>query len=297
MAVPHDNYPPSQIISSAPLAWPNMEVSRHLYRDGSGLESKDGYDAHCIMVWDDPASGTVTCAGQDLALSVFRGAVVIIPAGAPVMATLSRPVQATKIVVDRAFVTRTGLEALGIDGAVLKPAATDQDHDLRGVAYLLTEAATGHQPLDDAMIAFIVREIAIHLVCNYSTMKRPRPDASGRLTSAKLAKILHYIATNLHKPIPVASLAREAGLSPAHFSRAFGRSTGRAPHAYVIGRRLAKAAHLLRNSAQSIDQIAAQCGFHDQAHLTRLFKTAMKTTPRAYRLGETPSRPEGTRPH
>lgn len=286
MAHPHDNEPPSQIISSAPLGWSNIEVQRHLYRDGSALESKSGQDAHCIMVWDDPTSGTITCAGQDFVLNDLRGAVVIIPAGTPLSATLNRPSQATKIMVNRTFVTETGLEALGMDGAAIKPAATDQDHDLRGVAYLLIEAAIGHQPLDDAMIAFIVREIAIHLVCNYSTMKRPRPDASGRLSSAKLAKILHYIATHLHKPIPVAALSREAGLSPAHFSRAFRRSTGRAPHAYVMGRRIAKAAHLLRNSALTIDQIAAQCGFHDQAHLTRLFKTAMKTTPRAYRLGE-----------
>jgi len=286
MAEPHDHDPPSLIISSAPLGWSNMEVERHLFRDGSGLESKDGDDAHCIMVWDDPASGTMTCAGQDFILNDLRGAVVLIPAGTPFSARLSRPARATKIMIARTFVTKTGVEALGVDGAMIKPAATDHDHDLRGVAYLLIEAATGHQPLDDAMLGFIVREIAIHLVCNYSTMKRPRPDAAGRLTSAKLAKILHYIATHLHKPIPVATLAREAGLSPAHFSRAFRRSTGRAPHAYVMGRRLAKSAHLLRNSALTIDQIAAQCGFHDQAHLTRLFRAAMKTTPRAYRLGK-----------
>ena len=188
------------------------------------------------------------------------------------------------MIVDEAFVERVGRESFGASALRIEAAALDGDIDLRDIGHILTEAVTGHQPLDEAMVARMAREIAFHLISEYSNLRLPRDDLSGRIPSPKLVRILDYIGANIDRAIKVEELACEAGLSPAHFSRAFAKSTGRAPHAYILARRVAKAAHLLRNSSLSLDQIAAQCGFHDQAHFNHVFKRAIGATPRGYRV-------------
>jgi AraC-like DNA-binding protein len=274
---------PTLLISSAPLDWPGIEVERRFFRRDRVIDQPAGYPEHRIMIWDEPVSCTLVVGGKWFALDQFRSAVVVVPARCSFRATPKTPVHFTKLLMEEPFVGKVSRDALGVDTFTLEPNAVDGDQDLRAIAYLLTEAVTGHQPLDAEMIAVMARETAIHLVSNYSNQRQPRVDLAGRIPSSKLVQILDYIGANLDKPLPVAQLAQEAGLSKAHFSRAFAKSTGRSPHAYVTARRIAKAAHLLRNSFASIDQIAAQCGFHDQAHLTRLFKRAKGRTPGAFR--------------
>ena len=72
------------------------------------------------------------------------------------------------------------------------------------------------------------------------------------------------------EPLGVADLARAAGLSRAHFSREFRRAFGESPHAYLLTRRLERAAALLRTTDRSIADICFTVGlksvgsFYDQ---------------------------------
>ncbi len=275
---------PSLLMSSAPLGWPGIKVECRLFRKGRVIDQPNGFPEHRIMIWDKPVACEVKLGDQVETLDGLGCPIAIVPARMPFRAFPKTPDRFTKLLLEEAFVETIAAESLGIRGFTIQAAAVDGDPDLRAIAYLLSEAVSGHQPLDAAMIAVMASETAIHLVCNYSNMRRQRRDIAGRIPSSKLVQILDYIGSNLDKPLPVEQLAREAGLSKAHFSRAFARSTGRPPHSYVMARRIAKAGHLLRNSFSSIDQIAALCGFHDQAHLTRAFKQAMGKTPGAFRV-------------
>ncbi len=284
MAAHNTENDPSLLISSAPLGWPDIIVEVRLFRRNVVIDRRDGYDRHCIMIWDQPVDCEMRIGGQLFTLGGLRTPAVVVPADTPFHAAPKTPARFCKLLIETAFVSRVAREALTLKHFALQPATVDSDQDLRAVGYLLSEAVTGHQPLDAEMLALIARETAIHLVSNYSDMRRPRQDLAGRIPSAKLVRILDYLAANLDKTLTVASLAREAGLSEAHFSRAFAKSTGRAPHAYVVARRVAKAEYLLRNSPKTLDQIAAQCGFYDQAHFNRVFRRSTGKTPRQYRL-------------
>jgi transcriptional regulator GlxA family with amidase domain len=56
----------------------------------------------------------------------------------------------------------------------------------------------------------------------------------------------------IFEPLGVDDLARAAGFSRAHFSREFRRAFGESPHAYLLTRRLERAAALLRTSDRSV---------------------------------------------
>ena len=70
--------------------------------------------------------------------------------------------------------------------------------------------------------------------------------------------------------------------SPAHLVRSFTRRFGISPHRYLIGRRIDVARGRLLEG-EPLALVAADVGFHDQAHFTKHFKRHLGTTPARYR--------------
>jgi len=75
------------------------------------------------------------------------------------------------------------------------------------------------------------------------------------------------------------------GLSATHFARRFKRSTGSAPHQYLMRSRVERARRLLVETDNAIAQIAFACGFTHQEHLTRVFHRLSGDTPARFRRG------------
>src|SRR3954471_13734399 len=90
-------------------------------------------------------------------------------------------------------------------------------------------------------------------------------------------------------PLDVDDLARAAGLSRAHFSREFRRAFGVSPHAYLLTRRLERAAALLRNTDRSVAEICLDVGLVSVGSFTTSFKRAHGMTPTAYRAAYPPA--------
>jgi AraC-like DNA-binding protein len=91
------------------------------------------------------------------------------------------------------------------------------------------------------------------------------------------------------EPLEVDDLARAAGLSRAHFSREFRRAFGVSPHAYLLTRRLERAAQLLRNTDHSVAEICFAVGLQSVGSFTTSFKRAYGQTPTAYRASFPPA--------
>ncbi|MGH8949662.1 MAG: helix-turn-helix domain-containing protein, partial [Acidimicrobiia bacterium] len=81
----------------------------------------------------------------------------------------------------------------------------------------------------------------------------------------------------------VADMAREAGLSSAHFSREFRRTFGESPHQYVMTRRLERAAALLRTTDWSVAEICFAVGLSGVGSFTTSFGRMFGMSPTAYR--------------
>src|SRR5690349_22998979 len=85
------------------------------------------------------------------------------------------------------------------------------------------------------------------------------------------------------EPLGVDDLARAAGLSRAHFSREFRRAFGVSPHAYLLTRRLERAAALLRMTDRSVADICFSVGLQSVGSFTTSFKRSYGQSPTVYR--------------
>ena len=85
------------------------------------------------------------------------------------------------------------------------------------------------------------------------------------------------------EPLTVDDLAAAACLSRAHFSREFRRAFGESPYAYLLSRRLERAATLLRGTDYSVATICMQVGLSSVGSFTSSFSRAYGVTPTGYR--------------
>ena len=93
-----------------------------------------------------------------------------------------------------------------------------------------------------------------------------------------------YLSTHFHRELSLKELADISGLSRAHLIRSFRQHFFITPHAFQTDLRIRHARKLLRDGATPTEA-ALECGFADQAHLTRHFKARTGLTPAVYRNG------------
>jgi AraC-like DNA-binding protein len=140
---------------------------------------------------------------------------------------------------------------------------------------LVRAVSAVHRSLDDPLeaeswLALVTERIALHLSAG-----EPVPDRDPGLARLVRGRLDDDQPT-------LEALARELGTHPSHLVRVFRREYGLPPHRYVVGRRLDRARRLLLDGLP-ISEVAAETGFHDQAHLTRHFRALLGTTPGAFR--------------
>ena len=89
--------------------------------------------------------------------------------------------------------------------------------------------------------------------------------------------------------LDVDAMARAAGLSRAHFSREFRRAFGESPHAYLLTRRLERAAALLRMTDRSVLDVCLSVGLTSVGSFTTSFSRTYGMSPTAYRAAFPPA--------
>ena len=92
-----------------------------------------------------------------------------------------------------------------------------------------------------------------------------------------------WIEANSHQDIALEDVAREAGVSPFHFLRAFSAVLDVTPHQYLVRSRLRRAARLLVDDDKSITDIAYDVGFGDLSNFVRTFHRAAGVSPLKFR--------------
>lgn len=91
-----------------------------------------------------------------------------------------------------------------------------------------------------------------------------------------------YLRSHLSENVCVSDLARVAGLSRAHFLRAFSQCFGETPYQFLRRERLNRAAALLRSGGRSVSEIAASVGYSDFSAFARAFRRFHGIAPSAW---------------
>ena len=119
---------------------------------------------------------------------------------------------------------------------------------------------------------------ALFLLLQYSTTESATISAS----SDKLKNVLDYIDLHYAKPLTISELAELCYFSEYHFMRFFKKYMGESAMEYVRNVRLAKAAELFEQGAQSSLEVSLSCGFNNLSYFHREFKEKYGMTPGAF---------------
>ena len=215
------------------------------------------------------------------------GSVTIIPDEVTFYVDLQTPIRTTHLYLRRAVVDEvaSGLykgDPAGIEFiarmAIFDPLLVQMCHAIR-------DALDEDPAMSRLYVEHMAHAVAAQLILGHSNANRQHRQSpvNGGLDSRQLARTRELIEARLGERLTKSDLAADAGLSADHFGRLFKQATGITLYQFVIMRRVERAHCLLAETTMAITEIAHECGFADQVHLTRSFGRIIGTTPAAFR--------------
>src|SRR5262249_5901721 len=127
-------------------------------------------------------------------------------------------------------------------------------------------------PSGQLFLDSVEQAIAAILVDGYAVRRSPALEYRGGLGPARLRRVREFVHANLEEDFRLKEMAQSVGLSTAHFSQMFRKSTGESPHQFVLRQRIERGKEMLRAPEGRILDIAIACGFKTQQHFARMFR-------------------------
>ena len=132
-------------------------------------------------------------------------------------------------------------------------------------------------------------EILYHMACLFKGSELLKWEfVRQQQRTLQLKKLFDHISRHYAAKLSVGEAARLAGMSPPQFMKNFKKVSGMTLVAYLNHVRLTNAARLLKETNQSIAEIAFQVGFADQSHFDKRFKRSFGMVPKEFRFRKTP---------
>jgi AraC family transcriptional regulator len=175
-----------------------------------------------------------------------------------------------------------------------KVAGDMQDKDVAEVT--LHDVLHGSDPIITAISAEVLREVqrggggsplyaealsiqlAVHLLRNYATCEF-RQRGPRQLTPGQRRLLDDYIDANLADELTIEGMAAVLNVGVWTLNRLLRSTFGCSAHGLVTARKIERARAMVSAGTLSLKEIAAGAGFSDQAHMTRLFRSYIGTTP------------------
>jgi len=270
------------ILTSATSPWRGVRLHEF---GGGPVETKDEAPlSHTVVVQLDRATEFQWKRGPETGFCHLPpGSMSLFPAMTPVTVKSKDTAEFIRIAFDPQFLLCAAHEVIQPERLELTPTHGVEDPFVRGTALALRAEVQAAYPGGRSYGELLAHTLAAHIVRCYSNQPaNPQLISTGGLPRIKLRRAVEYINEHLAEDISLEALAGSVGLSPFHFSRLFKRSTGFAPHQYLIQRRVERAKEMLLSSRITIAQVAVQNGFCDQSHLTAHFKRVYGVAPKAF---------------
>jgi len=164
-----------------------------------------------------------------------------------------------------------------------KPGAGVNDVTISALGHTILPALSRPHEANRLFVEHVLLAVGAHVAQTYGGMRPVLRPVQGGLAPWQVRRAKEIFSANLDGNVPLKEVARECGVSVSHFSRAFRRSVGMAPHNWLLMRRVEFAKEKLRDSRMPLSDVAFACGFADQSHLTRVFTRMIGVGPGAWR--------------
>ncbi len=158
-----------------------------------------------------------------------------------------------------------------------------KEPEFQHILALLQTEAHQHQAAAETLLNALLQVLLIHILRRYF---HQQPHVSGILNGLQDKRLRGVIGAVLAQPAlawSVEQMSEQAHLSRAQLMRLFKQHVGMSPHAFVNRIRLQAAAQLLRQTADSVLQIALSVGFQSETHFGKAFKKQYSIPPGSYR--------------
>jgi len=174
---------------------------------------------------------------------------------------------------------------IGTGGEIVFRETVVSDEAIAQLARDIANEITVEKPGRLAMVEAQVRQLVIHLLRSYLSVRKSAQIELSRagLVDRRLRLAIEFMHDNFGRELSLEEVASVAFLSEYHFARLFKQITGLTPHVYLANVRLERARKLLAETTLSISEITSAVGYQSQSHFTKVFKSVTGITPRAYR--------------
>ena len=271
-------------LKSAEIAVTELRVNRPPGRLSDPIPEADAYMI-CLMLRDLPDNSYWEGGRQVSKNSLRTGDVTIHSLLREPLAVIDKPVHSLLLylpcaafhaLADQANVPRIG-------ELHYQPGEPINDDILKRIGLTLLPALRTPERVNRLFIDHIALATAAHCAQTYGGMEPVSRPVKGGLAPWQEKRSKEMLAGDLAGATPLHEIADACGLSVSHFSRAFRKSTGLAPHAWLLQVRVDSAKAMLRAGDTPLCLIATTCGFADQSHFARVFMRRVGLTPGAWR--------------
>ncbi|MEM8642276.1 MAG: helix-turn-helix domain-containing protein [Cyanobacteria bacterium P01_G01_bin.54] len=264
---------------------PLIQVERALNPPGEGGFCFEGEHTVSMLLNPRPLHYVHRQDGKTFTGLVQKGEFIITPAQVPLFARWQDEEDYLQIRLKTQFLQKIALETLskGGDRLELRPTFRTHDPQVAAIASMFLTELNQQQAGNQLYLDSLANLLAVQLLRHHATTQPQLPSYTGGLPQRQLLQILDYIDAHLDQNLRLESLAQLLDMSQFHFSRLFKQSLGLSPHQYLLQQRIERAKQLLKQTDQSILDIALAAGFNSHSHLSRQFRQWTGMTPKAYR--------------
>jgi AraC family transcriptional regulator len=188
------------------------------------------------------------------------------------------------------YLPRAALDAIADDAKAppirdlsYEPGAGVNDVTISGLGSLLLPTLSHPDQANQLFVDHVLLAVGVHVARTYGGMRPMSRPARGGLAPWQERRAREFLLDNIKSGVALREVARECGVSVGHFSHAFRRTLGVAPHKWLIEQRVVLSKEKLRDDGLSLSDVAMECGFSDQSHLTRAFREIVGVSPGAWR--------------
>jgi AraC family transcriptional regulator len=188
------------------------------------------------------------------------------------------------------YLSRSALDVIAQDSDAdtiktldVRPGKAFSDPVFSQLASMLRGVIDRPEELNGLFVDHILHAFGTHAAQAYGGMRAFVRPPRGGLAPWQERRARELMDAGVESDVTLLQLASECRLSVSHFAKAFRQSTGKAPHRWLMERRVDRAKDLLSNPEIPLIDVSLGCGFASQSHFTRIFTMFVGVSPGKWR--------------